>query len=177
MMIFCFPKMSFCWNCKSRNLLLYTVYHQLCLVLYAIMYNYIVLAYYIFILLTWFMLRIDNIEIINLLSWFYFLSHNNVKVNLYSYLEGSFFSNLGNWLTPYTLTYALEICLRWLWLMKWPLKSRWCYCWCWSWCLGFMFFPHGFIHCLSSLTFAHLFKFSTVCTWTQGLYYNEMGKS
>ena len=139
-MIFCFPKMSFCWNCKSRILLLYTVYHQLCLVLYAIMYNYIVLAYYIFILLTWFMLRIDNIEIINLQSWFYFLSHNNVKVNLYSYLEGSFFSNLGNWLTPYTLTHVLEICLRWLWLMKWPLKSRWCYCWCWSWCFGFMFF-------------------------------------
>ena len=35
------------------------------------MYNYIVLAYYIFILLTWFMLRIDNIEIINLQLLFY----------------------------------------------------------------------------------------------------------
>ena len=38
------------------------------------------------------MLRIDNIEIINLQSLFYFLSHNKVKVNLYSYLEGSFYS-------------------------------------------------------------------------------------
>ena len=152
-MIFCFPKMSFCWNCKSRILLLYTVYHQLCLVLYAIMYNYIVLAYYIFILLTWFMLRIDNIEIINLQSWFYFLSHNNVKVNLYSYLDGSFFSNLGYWLTPYTLTYALESVL------------------------DLCFFPRGIFHCLSSPTFAQVFKYSTVCTWKQGLYYNEMGKS
>ena len=65
---------------------MYTVYHQLCLVLYAIMYNYIVLAYYIFILLTWFMLRIDNIEIINLQTLFYFVALVvalvDVKVNL-----------------------------------------------------------------------------------------------
>ena len=50
------------------------------------MYNYIVLAYYIFILLTWFMLRIDNIEIINLQTLFYFVALVvalvDVKVNL-----------------------------------------------------------------------------------------------
>ena len=122
MMIFCFPKMSFCWNCKSRILLLYTVYHQLCLVLYAIMYNYIVLAYYIFILLTWFMLRIDNIEIINLQSLFYFLSHNKVKVNLYSYLEGSFYSE---WLLKLTMLWKLDWCDSGWW--TWMLKSCWCF--------------------------------------------------
>ena len=50
------------------------------------MYNYIVLAYYIFILLTWFMLRIDNIEIINLQTLFYFsplvVALVDVKVHL-----------------------------------------------------------------------------------------------
>ena len=43
--------------------------------------------------------------------------------------------------------------------------------------LDLSFFLHGIFHCLSSLTFAQVFKYSTVCTWTQGLYYNEMGKS
>ena len=68
-MIFCFPKMSFLLELHPKYC--YCILCIINLVLYAIMYNYIVLAYYIFILLTWFMLRIDNIEIINLQLLFY----------------------------------------------------------------------------------------------------------
>ena len=57
---FAFPKMSFLLELHPKYC--YCILCIINLVLYAIMYNYIVLAYYIFILLTWFMLRIDNIE-------------------------------------------------------------------------------------------------------------------